>query len=203
MNQKKTFKFYIALWMAKLSIVALKITKRNGTSFPGQLAIRICPDFIGMLEKPKTIIGVTGTNGKTTVCNMINDILTDNGYDFINNKYGSNINRGIATTLIQGASIMGKAKKELAVLEIDERSANRIYPYLTPTYLVCTNLFRDSLQRNAHTEYIAEFLNKYIPKETIMIENADDLISSNVAKDNQKIYFGIDNCLLIQTTLKA
>lgn len=192
MNQKKTFKFYIALWMAKLSIVALKITKRNGTSFPGQLAIRICPDFIGMLEKPKTIIGVTGTNGKTTVCNMINDILTDNGYDFINNKYGSNINRGIATTLIQGASIMGKAKKELAVLEIDERSANRIYPYLTPTYLVCTNLFRDSLQRNAHTEYIAEFLNKYIPKETIMIENADDLISSNVAKDNQKIYFGID-----------
>lgn len=191
MNNKKTFRFYIALWVAKCTSFILKVLKRNATYMPGKIALTICPNFLGMLEKPKTIVGVTGTNGKTTVCNMINDILTANKFDFINNKYGSNIDGGIATTLIQGSNGLGKAKKNLAVLEIDERSANKIYPYITPTYLVCTNLFRDSLMRNAHTEFISDILNKYIPKETIMIENADDLICSHIAEQNKKIYFSI------------
>ncbi|MBR1803228.1 MAG: DUF1727 domain-containing protein [Clostridia bacterium] len=191
MMQKKTVKFYFALWLAKGSSLLLKIFRRNGTQLPGKLALKLCPNFLGMLGKPNTIIGVTGTNGKTTVCNMINDILTDNGYDFVNNKYGSNTNAGIVTTLIKGATMSGKSKKDMVVLEIDERSSNRIFPYLTPTYLVCNNIFRDSLQRNAHTEFIASILNKYIPKETIMIENADDLICSHIADNNQKIYFSI------------
>lgn len=72
---------------------------------------------------------------------MINDILTQNEYSFMNNKYGSNINEGITTTLLQGASLLGKAQKELAVLEIDERSANKVYPYVTPTYLVCIEFY--------------------------------------------------------------
>ena len=192
MNKKKTLRFYITLWIAKLSSVALKILRRNATYFPGKLALTLCPEFMGIIEKPKTIIGVTGTNGKTTTCNMINSILEQNGFEFINNKYGSNIDGGIATTLIQGVNFLGKSKKDLAVLEIDERSSNKIFPYLTPTYLVCTNLFRDSLMRNAHTEFISEILNKYIPKETVMIENADDIICSHIAEDNKKIYFSID-----------
>ena len=192
MNKKKTLRFYITLWIAKLSSVALKILRRNATYFPGKIALTLCPEFMGIIEKPKTIIGVTGTNGKTTTCNMINSILEQNGFEFINNKYGSNIDGGIATTLIQGVNFLGKSKKDLAVLEIDERSSNKIFPYLTPTYLVCTNLFRDSLMRNAHTEFISEILNKYIPKETIMIENADDIICSHIAEGNRKIYFSID-----------
>ena len=78
MNNKKTFRFYIALWVAKCTSFILKVLKRNATYMPGKIALTICPNFLGMLEKPKTIVGVTGTNGKTTVCNMINDILTAN-----------------------------------------------------------------------------------------------------------------------------
>lgn len=190
---KKTFKFYVALWGAKAGTVLLKLLRRNATYFPGKFALTVCPEFIGMIDKPKTIIGVTGTNGKTTVCNMIEDILKENGYDFIDNKYGSNIDSGIATTLIHGSNLKGKPKKDLAVLEIDERSATKVYPYLTPTYLICTNLFRDSLMRNAHTEFIADVLTKNIPKDTKMIVNADDLICANIAENNKKIYFSIDH----------
>ena len=63
---------------------------------------------------------------------------------------------------------------------------------LTPTYLVCTNLFRDSMMRNAHTEFISGLLTKYIPKDTTLILNGDDLIASNIAPSNKRIYFGID-----------
>ena len=189
---KKGIRFYIALCGAKSGAVLLKMLRRNATFFPGKFALKVCPDFIGKIGKPKTIVAVTGTNGKTTVCNMIEDVLKDNDYVFIDNKYGSNIDAGVATTLIGGATIMGKAKKDLAVLEVDERSSPKIYPYLTPTYLVCTNLFRDSMMRNAHTEFISGLLTKYIPKDTTLILNGDDLIASNIAPSNKRIYFGID-----------
>jgi len=189
---KKTFRFYLALYLAKLSIIALKVIRRDATQFPGKLAVTICPDFLGRIDKPKTVIGVTGTNGKTTVCNMVEDCLRENGYKFMDNKLGSNTNSGIASTLIKGANLRGKQKRDLAIFEIDERSAVKIYQYVAPTYLVCTNLFRDSLMRNAHTEFISGLLTKNIPEKTKLILNGDDLIVRGLAPENDRIYFGID-----------
>lgn len=189
---KRNIRFYFAFYLAKISIVVLKIIKRDATQFPGKLAITLCPNFLEQIGKPKNIIAVTGTNGKTTVCNMIEDCLRENGYDFIDNQLGSNTNSGIASTFIKGAKLSGKQKKDLAVFEIDERSSIRVYPYVKPTYLICTNLFRDSLMRNAHTEFISNMLTNNIPKETKLILNGDDLIVSNLAPQNDRIYFGID-----------
>lgn len=190
--KKKTLKFYIALHLAKLSIVALKILRKDATQFPGKFAITLCPDFLDRIDKPKTIIGVTGTNGKTTVCNMIENTLKENNYKFIDNSLGSNTHSGLASTFIKGSTLLGKTKTDLAVFEIDERSAVKIYPYVKPTYLVCTNLFRDSYRRNAHTEFISSILTNNIPKQTKLILNGDDLIVSNLAPENERIYFGID-----------
>ena len=64
-------RFFIALWAAKMSIFALKITRHNGTNFPGVVAFKICPNFLKHISKPKKIIGVTGTNGKTTTTTYI------------------------------------------------------------------------------------------------------------------------------------
>ena len=189
---KRNIRFYLAFYLAKLSVVALKILRRDATQFPGKLAITLCPNFLDQIGKPKTIIAVTGTNGKTTVCNMIEDCLKENGYDFIDNQLGSNTNSGIASTFIKGAKLSGRQKKDLAVFEIDERSSIRVYPYVKPTYLVCTNLFRDSLMRNAHTEFISNILTNNIPKETKLILNGDDLIVSNLAPENERVYFGIN-----------
>ena len=186
-------RFLFALWAAKLSIPALKITHHNGTDFPGTLALKLCPDFLRYVGKPKTIIGVTGTNGKTTLSNLLSDMLEAEGYAVLNNRAGSNITSGISTALLRGCNLFGKVKKcDIAVLEIDERSAPKIYPYVKPTYLAIINLFRDSIMRNAHPGYIADILSEYIPKESKLILNADDLISGSVAPDNERVYFGID-----------
>lgn len=189
---KRNIRFYFAFYLAKISVIVLKAIKRDATQFPGKLAITLCPNFLEQIGKTKTIIAVTGTNGKTTVCNMIEDCLKENGYDFIDNQLGSNTNSGIASTFIKGAKLSGNQKKDLAVFEIDERSSIRVYPYVKPTYLICTNLFRDSLMRNAHTEFISNMLTTNIPKETKLILNGDDLIVSNLAPQNERIYFGID-----------
>ena len=185
-------RFYIAFYIAKFIQGILKILKRNATYFPGKVAIKLCPYFLEYISKPNKIIAVTGTNGKTTVCNMINDVLIDNGYDVLNNRLGSNINSGIASAFLANNNLCNKTKKEIAVLEVDERSSILIYKYVKPTYLLCTNLFRDSIKRNAHTDFIVDVINKALPKETKLILNADDLISCKLGAENEKVYFGID-----------
>ena len=185
-------RFLAALWMAKLSKPALKITGHGGTNFPGELALKICPDFLAYVSKPEKIIAVTGTNGKTTCSNMIIDIMEMSGKKVLNNREGANINSGIATSLINGVSIFNKAKYDTAVFEIDERSSKRIYPYVQPDYLLVTNLFRDSIMRHAHAEYIAGFISDNVPEKTKLILNADDLISSGLAPKNPRAYYGID-----------
>ena len=63
---KRNFSFYFALFVSKLSILALRLVGRKGTNLPGGCAIFLCKDFLGRMPRPKTVIGITGTNGKTT-----------------------------------------------------------------------------------------------------------------------------------------
>ena len=186
-------RFLLALWAAKLSIPALKLTHHNGTDFPGHLAIKLCPDFLRYVGKPPVIIAVTGTNGKTTVSNMLSDALEAMGRRVMTNRAGSNIISGISTAFIRNGDLLGRVKRcDIAVLEVDERSSPRIYPHVKPNFVLLTNLFRDSIMRNAHPYYIADILTKYIPASTRMLLNADDLISCSVSPDNERVYFGID-----------
>lgn len=188
---KKTLRFYLAMTMGKLARGTQKLLGMNATFFPGKLALRICPDFIGQIDKPKNLIGVTGTNGKTTVSNLLVDLLKTQGIETANNRSGSNTNAGVASALLIHSTILGKAKREWGVIEIDERSSMHIYPHMKPAYVVCTNLFRDSIMRNAHAEYIAGIISENVPPETKMILNADDLISSGVAPENERVYYSI------------
>lgn len=197
-------RFPFALLLSKTAMWTQKLLGMNASYFPGKLAIRLCPDFLGRIGKPETIITVTGTNGKTTVCNMMIDILEANGYDVLHNRAGSNINAGIASALIGGSSLFGKSKKKMAIFEIDERSSMLIYPYINPDYAVCTNLFRDSIHRNAHAEFISNIISDSLPGQSHLVLNADDLISASLAPKNERTYFSIghldsdlDSCINI------
>lgn len=180
-------RYFIAKIASKFTYFMIRLVGKDGTYFPGKVAIKICPDFLKHVKKPKTIIGVTGTNGKTTVCNMIIDMLESNGYNVLSNRKGANINYGIASTFLEA-----KGNEDIAVLEIDERSSKLIYPYIKPNYVVVTNFYRDSIRRNAHPEYIVSFINSAIPDTTTLIVNGDDLICSGVAPKNKHIYYSID-----------
>ena len=189
----KPIRYYIALYGAKLAVFTLKRLGRNGTQFPGALAMRICPDFLKYVPKPNKLVAITGTNGKTTVTNLISDVLVKANYSIANNAMGSNIREGIITTMVNATNILGnKIKVDYIVLEVDERISTRIYPYIKPDTLIITNLFRDSYRRNAHVEFISDILEKSIPSGTKLIVNADDPLSSFLCKNNNRISFSLD-----------
>lgn len=189
---KRNLRFYFALFFAKGTALVLKLIGRKGTSMPGSWAIILCPDFLGRMPRPKTVVGITGTNGKTTVANMVEDVLQDRGYDFVCNRSGTNVATGVASSLIANSTFFGKPKKDLAIFELDERSSPKILPYLKPDLLLCTNIFRDSYKRNAHMEFIVDILDGYIPDGTRLVLNADDLLCAGLKPQNQRTYFGID-----------
>lgn len=188
----KRIRFLAALWCGKLAAWLLRLMKRNGSYAPGKIALKLCPDFLAQIGRPEILIGVTGTNGKTTVSNMLSDLLASFGETVVSNRLGSNIDAGAASALIAEANLSGRCRRRIGVLEMDERSAPRLFPVLKPDYLLVTNLFRDSMRRNAHPEYIASLIESNIPGRTTLILNADDPISSALAPLNTRVTFGMD-----------
>ena len=183
----------LAIWAAKLSAVGLRLLGRAGTHVPGLIARKIHPGIIGAVRHPSRVVVVTGTNGKTTVSNLLAEALDGEGLRVASNRNGSNIAAGVAATLIAGVSWTGRPRADIAVIEMDERSAKLILPGLDPDLLVCMNLTRDSIKRNAHPDYIAWILSSSMPKRTQLVLNADDLITSALgAEANPRTYFAVD-----------
>lgn len=190
-------RFMAAMAAAKLTQGTLRLARKNAAwHLPGRVAKKIMPGFPGdQLRRPETVIVVTGTDGKTTVCNMLRDLFVTMGYRVVCNDMGFNALDGIKSTLIYGSTVTGKPKADIGVFEIDERRTGQMCELLRPQYLLVTGLFRDSVNNNAHPEYIASIVSDGIPAETRLILNADDLISSRVAPQvpiEQKHFFGLD-----------
>jgi hypothetical protein len=183
----------LAIWAAKLSVLALRALGRAGTHVPGLIARKLHPGVIGALRHPARVVVVTGTNGKTTVANLLAEALEAEGLRVASNRNGSNIAAGVATTLIGAVGWTGRPKADIAVIEMDERSARLILPGLAPEVLVCMNLTRDSIKRNAHPAYIAWVLSSAISADTALVLNADDLIASSLGTDaNPRSYFSVE-----------
>lgn len=178
-------KYLLAIFFGKLSGVLLKILNRNIPYYPGYIALKICPDFLKYVKKPKLIIAVTGTNGKSTICGLLKDCLENLGLNVINNN-GFNIDTGIAAMFLKS-----KGHVDAAIIEVDEKTSGDIFLNVKPNYLICTNLFRDSMKTNSSIDYILEKIENGIPKDTKLILNADDLLTCQLAKRNNAIYFGI------------
>ena len=190
----KQIRFFLGLWAAKFLMLIYKIISNEKDDRPGLLAYRFSDDFISRISKPKLVIAVTGTNGKTTVSNVINDILKLDGKTISFNDWGANTLAGDARCLIDSVNIFNKPRKDVAILEMDEMTSPETIPYIKPNYAIITNICRDSIRRNAYPSFILSKLEQAFKnsKDTVLILNADDPISSFINVDNKKIYYSLN-----------
>ena len=165
----------------------------KGSSLPGQIALKLCPDILSRVQLPKYIIAVTGSNGKTSTVEMIAHILQKNGKSVSWNREGSNQIEGVTTMVLGSATLGGKVKTDILLIESDERFARYTFRYIKPTHYVITNLYRDQLTRNGHPEWVYDALLDSIYDETQLILNADDPLVSCFGQGRKNVlYFGAD-----------
>ena len=184
-----------------LAIVVCKVLRfvgklvGKGSSLPGKYALNICPDILSRVQLPPHIIAVTGSNGKTSTVEMIAAILRADGKHVVYNEEGSNQIEGVTTLVLTHATLGGKVKADVLLLESDERYAKFSFRFFHPTEFVITNLYRDQLTRNGHPEWVYDAILPALHPDTELILNADDPLSSCFAEGHDKVkWFGLDKC---------
>lgn len=180
----------VAKFAGKSSYWFLHNVLKGGTSFPGKIAIKLDPDILNTLAQNYETVIVTGTNGKTMTTALIVEALREKYGEVLTNPSGSNMQQGIVTAFL--ANKKSKAKRPIAVLEVDEANVKMVTKLVKPSVFVLTNIFRDQMDRygEIYTTYnkIIEGI-KLAPDATI-IANGDASIFSSVDLPNPKIFYG-------------
>ncbi len=188
----ETMKKFFTILICKMLRAVGKLVGK-GSSLPGKIALKLCPDILSRVELPEYIIAVTGSNGKTSTVEMIAHILTENGKTVSWNKEGSNQIEGVTTLVLGSSTLGGKVRSDILLIESDERFARYTFKYIKPTHYVITNLYRDQLTRNGHPDWVFDALKDSIYPETKLILNADDpLVSLFGYERDNVIWFGAD-----------
>ena len=139
---------------------------------------------IEMLMKlcPGKVIGVTGSDGKTTTTTLIYEILKANGY---NCYLGGNIGTPLFTKLSE------MTPDDIIVLELS--SFQLMGMEISPSISVITNISPNHLNvHSSYEEYIDAKKNifKYQDKDGIIVLNYDNAITKAAAKEaNGKVVF--------------
>lgn len=189
-------RFYIALWVSKFVAWVHRLQNDERNDRPGLYAFKLCPDFLARVAKPKLVITITGTNGKTTTTSLIAKRMMEKGYKVTYNDWGANLHAGYAYNLLRSVSIFNKPKVDVSILEADENTLAYTMGMIEPNYILVLNVCKDSLRRNGHPEYIFDCINKTFEKlgsKTTAILNANDPISSQLAVGTgaKRLFFGM------------
>lgn len=161
----------------------------KGSSFPGKLALKYNSKILRELSNKYRVILVTGTNGKTTTSGLTAKILRDAGYSVIHNASGANMISGVMTLFIAHEN---DQVKEFAVVEVDEASLPLYTKIAKAEYIVCTNIFKDQLDRYGEIYTTFRQLKNGIRDipGVKMILNGDEPLFGNV--EGKTIYFGFE-----------
>jgi len=166
-----------AIIIGKIISCLLRLfSSRGGTALPGLIALKLNPNFIRQLAEQnqlKSII-ITGTNGKTTTSRLLGEVFKLQGINFIHNRSGSNLLRGIASTLINQSDGKGKIKTTWGIWEVDEAAVKTAVKQLQPEIILFTNLSRDQLDRYGEVDSILKDWQEavtFLPEKAMIVTN--------------------------------
>lgn len=171
------------------------VAHRPAANFPGKAGLVVDPDLITHL-KPRVSEGtvvVVGTNGKTTVTNLLADALEASGKTVACNRTGANLDSGVASALLHARAA------DWGVFESDELWLAKIVSQLQPDFVVLLNLFRDQLDRAGEIDHVQQRIAEALASspDTVLVYNADDPFCQAIAdrSTNERRPFGISEDL--------
>ncbi len=158
--------------------VSRRSGRGRGSTLPGRVGLRLQPDLLGRLAAGRTLLLVSGTNGKSTTSRYLAAALATRG-TVLTNSDGSNMRAGLATTLMTRPVSPG----EPVVLEIDEHVLTTSAAELQPQVVVLLNLTRDQLDRtgevHSHVRGWTVAL-RHVPHAVVVANSDDPLVCAAV-----------------------
>ena len=206
MKKPNKIQTILSVASCKLTRAVLRKTGRGGTALPGTVAMKICKNVLSVPAKDMEIVVVTGTNGKTTTCNMIEHVLTEAGHDCHRDKSGANLLHGITSDLLCDTDWLGRPRNHYAVLEVDEAALKQVVPLIRPKAIVVTNLFTDQADRFGNVDNTRREIQKGIMRSpgSVLVLNADETQSAALGLDvpNKVIWYGFEKSVGQQGEVK-
>ncbi len=189
-----------------VAIIAAKIARRlsrwqggGATALPGVIGLKVQPQLVAKLagELAGTVV-VTGTNGKTTTSRFLGSAWHAAGRRYVHNQAGSNLLRGIASSLALNRPSKRQRASTYGLFEVDEATMPAACTALQPDVVLVLNLFRDQLDRYGELARTAEYLRhglEALPASSTVVLNADDPLVASLGKDLKQrvVYFGVQD----------
>lgn len=143
----------------KLARFATRL-RGGGSAFPGYLTNRLAPSLLPTLADQFRygVVFVLGSNGKTTTTHMISEVLRAHGLTVFTNPTGANLPQGVTSALLADATLTGRIRADVAVLEVDEGYAADLADQLSPAVILSLNVQVDQLYRFYETERVADMM---------------------------------------------
>lgn len=189
-------KVFLCCLVCRFVHFVLQKLGRGATTLPGRVALKVKRNVLADLSKDVKVIIVTGTNGKTTSCRIIEEGLKAAGKTYFINKSGANLITGITSSFIMNSTIMGKRKYEYAIVECDENAFREVSRYIRADVVLVTNVFRDQLDRYGEVTHTLNAIKesvKNLPNAVICLD-ADCSLTYSMSKEipNKIVTFGVN-----------
>lgn len=189
----------LAVLVGKFVMFLAKRFGWGGSTLPGRISRKIEPAILRHLSASCSMgtVIISGTNGKTTSANMVRHILETKRVRVVHNHAGANLISGVTSAFIENATIFGRSRGEIGILEVDEATVPAAVRELSPRVAVVTNVFRDQLDRYGevgHTvELVCSGLKEMKEGATVFLNADDPLVASMGERLNARVnFYGIE-----------
>jgi UDP-N-acetylmuramyl tripeptide synthase len=180
-----------------------RLGRGGGATVAGLVANYLDPGALATLgaQLGHGTVLVTATNGKTTTARLVAALFSAAGMTVAHNRTGSNMLRGVSSTLLDVAGLDGtlpEGPRSAGVFEVDEVHLPLAADALRPRQVAILNLFRDQLDRYGEVDKVlAEWQRslEFLEPESTLVLNADDPSVASLADlwSGRSVFFGVDD----------